>query len=148
VLVRVQARHPDRVLHGIGTTVGEEDLRHIRAREFDDPLRRFAALVVRVLRRDGRDLRGLLLDSSNDLRVLVPDVDVHQLRGEVQPLVAVVVPDVRAFRGRDAHRIECTLRTPRVEHVLTIEVVDALAFFGIWGIRHTCSSSLSVVIEA
>jgi len=35
-----------------------------------------------------------------------------------------------------------------VEDVLTIEVVDALAFFGIRGIRHTCSSSLSVVIEA
>ena len=57
-------------------------------------------LVVRVLRRDGAQPRGLLLDRGDDLRVLVADVDVDQLRGEVEVAVAVVVPDVGALRRR------------------------------------------------
>ena len=148
VLVGVDACHPDRILDRIGATVGEEDLRHVRTCYVDDPLRSFAALVVGVLWRDGRELGCLLLDGRDHLRVLMADVHVDQLRGEVQELVAVVVPDVRAFRCGDAHGIQRCLRAPRVEHVLTVEVVDALAFGRIRGKRHGVSSMNQSVPEA
>ena len=40
-------------------------------------------------------VQSLLPDGRNDLRVLVPDVDVDELRGEVEVALAVVVPEER-----------------------------------------------------
>ncbi len=148
MLVGVQTRHANRILDRVRTTVSEEHLRHIRTGEFNDALGGFAALVVRMLRSDRRELRSLFLNRSDNLRVLMPDVDVHQLRGEVQELVAVVIPEVRTLGGSDTHRVECSLRTPRVEYVLPIKVIDVLALLRIRGKRHTYSSSLTVVFEA
>ena len=60
---------------------------------------------------------GLLLDRGDQLGVLVADVDVDQLGGEVQVALAGVVPEVRA-RGRgDRQRVDQRLRRPGVEDV-------------------------------
>ena len=50
--------------------------------------------------------------------MLVPDVHVHELRGEVEVAVAVVVPEVPSFGARDRDRVDRVLHRPRVEDVL------------------------------
>ena len=50
---------------------------------------------------DGREQVGLLLDRRHDGRMLVPDVDVDQLAGEVEVAVAGVVPHRRARAAGD-----------------------------------------------
>ncbi|CAB4974393.1 unannotated protein [freshwater metagenome] len=80
VLVRVDAGHADRVLDCIGAAVGEEHLVHVVGDETGDELRRFAPRRVGVLRGNRRQLRGLILNRLDDLRMLVADVDVDELR--------------------------------------------------------------------
>ena len=120
----VQARHAHGVLDRVGAAVGEEHLVEVGGRALDDQPGALGALVVRVLRRDGREPAGLLLDRRDDLRVLVADVDVDQLRGEVEVAVAVVVPDVAALGAGHDHRRDERLRGPGVEDVCAVELVD------------------------
>ena len=70
----------------------------------------------------------LLLDGGYDLRVLVADVRVDQLTGEVQVAVAVVIPYVGALGAGDDHGLEERLSRPRMENVSPILGVDASAF--------------------
>ena len=93
----VQPRHADRVLVGVGAAVGEEDLVHAVGREVDDALRGLAARRVGVLRRDRSQRGRLVLDRLDDLRVLVADVDVHELAREVEVLLAIEIPEVTTF---------------------------------------------------
>ena len=88
VLVRMDPRHADRVLHRISAAIGEENLRHIRPSEFNDALSSFTPLVIRMLRSDRRQLPGLLLDRDNHLRVLVTDIHaaVYKLRKHVEQI--------------------------------------------------------------
>ena len=136
VLVRVQARHADRILNRIGTTVGEEHFLVARTRSINDALRGLAPHDIGMLRRHRREPTRLLLDGFDHLRVLMADVDVDELAGEVQVAVAVVVPEVAPLRGRNRQRLDLRLRTPGVEDVRTVEVVDALALGGIGGVVH------------
>ena len=80
---------------------------------------------VRHRRPDRAELVGLLLDRRDDLRVLVPDVDVDELRREVEVALAVVVPEVAALGAGDRDRVDRVLRRPRVEDVL-LRVLDDL----------------------
>ncbi len=107
VAAGVQACHPDGVLDGVGAAVGEEDLVHAVGRPIGDPAARprrgpgwrsAGAIVV--------EQRRLLLDRGDDGRVLVADVDVDQLAGEVEVAVARVVPHVAAETAGDDHRVE------------------------------------------
>ncbi len=129
----VQAGHPDRVLDGIGATVGEEHLVHARGGQLADQPGGLAAGGVRVLRGDGRQDAGLLLDRSDDLGVLVADVGVDQLAGEVQVPVAVVVPDPGARRAREGHRGQRRLCRPGVEDMRPVELIGTRTGCGIRG---------------
>ena len=64
------------------------------------------AASLRVwLANDGRHRAqplGLLDDGGDHLRVLVPEVEVHELRREVEPAVAVVVPELATRPRRRA----------------------------------------------
>ena len=73
-----------------------------------------------------RQLVGLLLDRGDDLRVLVPDRDVDELRGEVEVAVPVVVPEPAALGARDRQRVDLVLHRPGVEDVLLVELPDPL----------------------
>ena len=64
------------------------------------------ARLVRHRRADRAELVGLLLDRRDDLRVLVADVDVDELRREVEVALAVVVPEVPALGARDRDRVD------------------------------------------
>ena len=141
VLVCVNARHADGILDCICAAIGEEHLRHIRRGQLDDALRGIVAGIVRVLRSDGRQQCCLILDRLDDLGVLVADIDVDQLRGEVEELVAVVIPEVAALGCRNAHRLQSLLRTPGMEDVFAIHVVDGLAVGGICRVFHRDSSN-------
>ena len=108
----VQPRHPHRVLVRLCAGVGEEHLVEVTGRDLGDEPGRLAARVVGERRADGAHLRRVVLDGGDQLRVLVADVDVHQLRGEVQVGLAVVVGEVRALRRRDRQRVDQGLRRP------------------------------------
>ena len=119
------AGHADGVLGGLGAAVGEEH--HAQCLgvvgvgagvgDLDDQACRLAARVVGVERGDGAQPAGLLLDRGDELGVLVADVDVDQLAGEVEVAVAVLVPEPAALGAGDDERVERALRAPRVEHV-------------------------------
>ena len=123
VAAGVQPGHPHRVLVGVGAAVGEEHLVQLTGGALGDQPRRLRAGVVDVLRRDGAQLGGLGLDGGDDFRVLVADVGVHQLGGEVQQPVAVAVPHIGTRRRGDRHRVDLGLRGPGVEDVLAVELV-------------------------
>ena len=128
----VQASHPDRVFNRICTTVGEEDLVESLGRQFNDALGGLTARLVGVLRRNRRKLGSLLLNRGDHLGVLVTNVGVHQLAGEVEKALTVVVPDVRTLATGDEHGIQRALGRPRVEYVRAVQVVDLLATCGVW----------------
>ena len=85
--------HPHRVLVGIGTTIGEEDLAERASGLRQDALGGLAAGEVRMRGRDHRDEISLGLDRLDHLRVLVADVHVDELAREVEVAVAGIVPD-------------------------------------------------------
>ena len=94
----VQARHAHRVLVRLRAAVGEEHDVEIARRALGDQARRLAAHVDRERGRHRAELGRLLLDRGDEPRVLVADVDVDELRAEIEVAVAVVVPEVRALR--------------------------------------------------
>ena len=55
---------------------------------------------------------GLLRDGGDDGRVLVAEVRAHQLRGEVEVLLAVAVGDGAAFGVDDVHGVPDLLEAP------------------------------------
>jgi hypothetical protein len=81
---------------------------------------------VRHRRADRRQLVGLFLDRGDDLRVLVADRDVDELRREVEVPVALVVPEVASLAARDRERLDLVLHRPRVQDVLLVELLDPL----------------------
>src|SRR4029453_15034178 len=89
---RVQPGHADRVFVGVRAAVGEEDPVQLSRRAFGDQPRRFGPGVVGVARGDGAQLRSLGRDGGHDGGVLVTDVGVDQLGGEVEVLLALPVP--------------------------------------------------------
>jgi hypothetical protein len=92
----VQAGHAHRVFDGLGAAVGEEDLGRPLEGVVQDEFGRPIALLVAVLGRDRAERAGLVLDSANDGRVLVADIGVDQLRGEVEVGLAGLVGHVDA----------------------------------------------------
>ena len=116
----VQARHAHRVLGRLRAAVGEEDLLQPVGRDLGDQAGGLAAIRVGVDRRHRAEATGGLLDRGDELRVLMPEVDVDQLRAEVQVPVAVEVPHPRALGAGDRHGADLGLRGPRVEHVAPV----------------------------
>ena len=113
----VQPGHADGVLGGLGAAVGEEHHVEVAGRQLADQPGGLAAGVVGVDRGDGAELVGLLLDRRHQLGVLVADVDVDELAGEVEVAVALLVPEPRPLGPGDDDRVERRLRRPRVEDV-------------------------------
>jgi hypothetical protein len=89
-------------------------------RGLDDQAGGLAAGIVGVERGDGAQLVGVLLDGRDELGVLVADVDVDELAGEVEVLGAVLGPEVAALGAGDDRRVQSALRAPRVEDVLAV----------------------------
>ncbi len=125
VAAGVQARQPDGVLVGVRAAVGEEHLVHTVRRQRRDPLGRLAASQIRGGRSDGRQARGLVGDRGRDHRMLVADVHIDHLAGEIQVLPARVVPHPAAAPAREHHRVQRGLRRPGVEHMAAVEFVGA-----------------------
>lgn len=75
----------------------------------------------RVLRGECGLHRGLLLDGRHDLRVLVTDVRVDQLAGEVEVLPALEVPQPGTGAALEHEGIQGALGTPGMEHVSPVE---------------------------
>ena len=126
----VHPGHPQRVLVGLGAAVGEEDLGQVAGGALGDHPGGLRAHVVGGGRRDGGQARGLLLDGGDHPRVLVPDVDVHQLAGEVEIPPPGVVGDVAAAGRHDHRRVDLRLGRPGVEDVGAVVAAGLLVRHG------------------
>ena len=99
----------------------------------------YAEIHALLLRISAEDQPLRLFDNGcDDLRVLVPDVDVDELRGEVEVAPSVVVPEVAALRPGHGDGVDRALHRPRVEDVL-LRVLDDL--------RSESPSSLDYTLE-
>ena len=100
----VQAGHADRVLGGLGAAVGEEH--HVRSPGASSAISRAASLRMSLAMAGAtvhsRSACSLMAATSS--RVLVADVDVDQLAGEVEVAVALVVPEPGALGAGDRRR--------------------------------------------
>ena len=114
---RVGAGQADGVLVGLGAAVGEEDPVEALGRVGGDEPGRLVAGLVGEGRRDGAEPLGLLDDGGDHLRVLVAEVQVHQLRREVEPAVALVVPELAPGAAGERERVDQVLGRPGVEDV-------------------------------
>jgi hypothetical protein len=76
---------------------------------------RTACSIASVLWRNRAQHVRLLLDRGDDRGVLVANVDVHQLRGEVHVGRAILVGDVDALRVAHHHGVDRRLRGPGVK---------------------------------
>ena len=121
---RVEASHAHRVLDRLGPPIGEEHVAEALWCPLGDEASRLAADVVGVLRSDGAEATGLLLDGGHDRRVLMADVGVDQLARDVEVLVPVVVVDVAALSSGDDQGVERRLGRPGVEDVAPIVSED------------------------
>ena len=126
---RDEARELDGVLVRLGAAVREERDGQVARRHLREHPAEPRARLVRHRRADRAELVGLVLDRLDDLRMLVPDVDVDELRGEVEVPLPVVVPEVTALRAGDRDRVDLVLHRPRVEDVL-LRVRDDLRLRG------------------
>jgi hypothetical protein len=113
----VAARQAHCVLRRLGPAVGEEDHVEVTGRQLGDHPGGRAGGLVGVDRGDRAELVRLLLDGGHELRVLVADVDVDELAGEVEVALALVVPEARPLGTDDDERVQRRLGRPRVEHV-------------------------------
>jgi hypothetical protein len=109
--------HPDGVLVGLGATVGEEHAVEPLGGVGGDEAGGLVAGLVGEGRGHGAEPLRLLDDGRDHLGVLVAEVEVHQLRGEVEPAVPVVVPHLAAGPAGQRDGVDEALGGPRVEHV-------------------------------
>ncbi len=121
----VHAGELDRVLVGLGAGVREERHREVAGRDLGQQPPEPRAGLVRHRRPDRAELVGLLLDRGDDLRMLVPDVDVDELGREVEVALAIVVPEVAPLRPGDRDGIDRVLHRPGIEDEL-LRVLDDL----------------------
>ena len=122
----VQPCELDRVLVRLGSRVREEGHAEIARSDLREQAPEARSRLVRHRRPDRAELVRLLLDRRDDLRMLVTDVDVDELRREIEVALAVVVPEVAALGSRDRDRVDRVLHRPRVEDVV-LRVRDDLA---------------------
>ena len=116
----VNARHAHRVLGCLGSAVREEDHVQVTWGHFADEACCLAAGVVGVDRRDGAQTVGLFFDRRHELRVLMADVDIHQLAREVEIPTPGIVPEPGSLAARDDDWVDQTLCRPRMKDVFAI----------------------------
>src|SRR5215213_9606245 len=125
VAARVPAGELDRVLVRLRAAVREERHRQVAGRDLREQPPELRARLARHRRADRAEPVGLLLDRRDDLRVLVADRDVDELRREVEIAVALVVPEMPALGAGHGQGIDLPLHRPRVEDV-PLRVLDDL----------------------
>jgi len=110
------------VLVGLGSTQREEALG-----EPGDLGQLFTQLAARLGGEGGSgeaELVYLFLDSLEHLRVLVPDVDVDELRAEVQPLVALTIPKPHPLGLGHVDGVGLALHRPGEKGVVAVLLDD------------------------
>jgi len=95
----VQTGHPNRVLNGFSATVCEKDFLGTVKGAIEDHFCGEVARFVTMLWGNGGEDARLFLNCRYDGWMLVTDVGVYQLGGEVEKLGAVFGRDVHALRG-------------------------------------------------
>ena len=76
-----------------------------QAGDFRKLLSQLAARPVAKRWSSKAQLVHLLLDRLQNFRVLVPDVQIDQLRAEIEPLLAIAIPEPDALASCDVHGV-------------------------------------------
>src|SRR5690606_23061521 len=132
----VRAGRPQRVLVGLRSPVGEEDLVHPLGGELAHHPRRLGPRLLGEGGRHRRDPPGRLLDRRHEAWVLVADVDVDQLAGQVEETTALVVPEVGTLPAGERQRVHGTLGRPGRQDVAPGELADVRLAPGVCDSRH------------
>ena len=101
VAARVPAGELDCIFVRLRTTVREEASAQIARRHLREETRQLGPLVVSHRRPDRAEPISLILDRLHELRVLVADRRVDELRREIEVALPVVIPEVPALRPGD-----------------------------------------------
>ena len=123
---RRQPGHPHRGLVGRGPPGREEHVVEIAGRDLRHGAGQPAPLLVRELGSDVAQVGRLGLDRAHHPRVPEPQVQVHQLGGEVEVALPLGVPKHRAAAPGDHHRPPGRLSRPRVQQIPPIIFDDPL----------------------
>ena len=127
VLAGVYTSHANCIFDCIGSTVGKENLIEMRASAIGDQLGSLGASIVAMFWRDRCQLRCLILNRFNNLRMLKTNIGEDQLARKIEVLVAVVIPEVTPQAASDGHRADLALGRPRVKYVSAIKVENFFA---------------------
>ena len=114
----------DRVLDGLGTAEGEEDLVHIARQDLGELLAEARPGLGRERRLDVLELERLGRDRIDDAAVAMADVHRHELAVEVDDPLAFGRVEVDPFGVVDGDWVDGALDRPREERVLARQADD------------------------
>ncbi len=97
---------------GVGAGGGEEELVEAGGEDFEEELRELGAAGGGVAGHGVGELLGLGGDGGDDGGILVAEVGAHELRGEVEVVLAVAVGDGAVFGVDDVHGVPGFLEAP------------------------------------
>lgn len=116
----LEPSHPDSMFIGRGSAVGEEHPVQVPGGPLGDQPGQLTPHVVGEGGAHGAPAVGLPLDGLHQGGVLVTEVGVHQLRGKVQVVVALRVPEAAPACPYDQGRVEVALGGPWVQDVVAV----------------------------
>ena len=124
------AGEPHGVLDRRRPAGGEERRLEIARGDLGEERTELAAHVAAHRRPDVAEPVGLALDRLDEARVLVAEVEVDELRLEVEVALAGVVPEPAALAAGDRQRMDVRLGRPRRDRELAVRRGDPLRVVG------------------
>src|SRR5699024_2748622 len=117
---------------GLGAGMAAQRPIQVARGQFGDQASGLGSRPGRERRRQRRQLADLILHGRDQLWVLMADIEIDQLRGEIKIAVAVIIPEPNALACRDRQWIDMRLRRAGVKDVRGITLLDPSALLRIW----------------
>ena len=118
--------HPARQLHGVlvgvGAARGEQRQGEVARRHLGEQPGELGPRLAGERRRQAAQRARLAPHRLDQARMLVPEVEVDDLGGEVEVPATAVVPEPASLAAGHAQRVQAALRAPGVDDVLAVHV--------------------------
>src|SRR5690625_163343 len=108
--------------------IGEEHVVHALWGSLGNEPRCFGAWCRHMGWCNRGDRGSLFLNRCHDFRVLVTNIGVDHLRGEIDVALTGLIPEEGTLSFHHGHRAKRVLGSPGVKNVLTVQLISALAF--------------------